>query len=157
MEAGESHYFTGRPCRSGHLSRRRTAKASCLECERVRMGGVPLSVRRARENRLYAADPRKGAAKARVRRWRNEYGVDFSTAEFEALSASQGERCAICNRAAKLCLDHCHDSRVVRGLLCNACNIAIGLLDDDAARLNAAADYLRRHQLPRLEIANGRK
>lgn len=32
--AGDNHYFTGVPCRYGHLTKRRTASAACCECER---------------------------------------------------------------------------------------------------------------------------
>lgn len=44
--------------------------------------------------------------------------------------------------AGKLCVDHCHDSTKVRGLLCNDCNLAVGYGKTEAI-LRAAADYLR--------------
>ena len=31
---GHSHYFTGKPCRSGHLSPRQTSNATCVQCAR---------------------------------------------------------------------------------------------------------------------------
>ncbi len=34
IELGLTHYFTGRPCPFGHISRRRTASGRCLECGR---------------------------------------------------------------------------------------------------------------------------
>ena len=33
---GLKHYFTGRPCRRGHVSLRTVTSATCLECERVK-------------------------------------------------------------------------------------------------------------------------
>ena len=38
-----------------------------------------------------------------------------------------------------------HVTRAVRGLLCDPCNKALGLMQDDPARLRAAAEYLERH------------
>ena len=42
-------------------------------------------------------------------------------------------------------IDHCHVSGKVRGILCSRCNHAIGLFEDDAARLLRAAAYLTDH------------
>jgi len=34
---GESHYFTGIPCKNGHVAQRNVKNGSCLECVRIRM------------------------------------------------------------------------------------------------------------------------
>ncbi len=62
------------------------------------------------------------------------------------MMAQQGRVCAICKQPcghySRLSLDHDHISGRVRGLLCNNCNRAIGMLGDDPARLVRAAEYL---------------
>lgn len=69
------------------------------------------------------------------------YGL--SLADFRALQARQGNVCAICRRPARmLCIDHCHVTGRVRGLLCRKCNSALGLYDDDPRLLHAAIEYL---------------
>jgi Recombination endonuclease VII len=70
------------------------------------------------------------------------YGI--SPAEYDALLAKQGGACAICRKRSKgrLCVDHCHVTGMVRGLLCNECNSALGYLKDDQASLVAALAYL---------------
>jgi Recombination endonuclease VII len=70
------------------------------------------------------------------------YGI--SAAEYDALLAKQGGACAICRKRSKarLCVDHCHVTGTVRGLLCRACNVALGALKDDQASLVAALAYL---------------
>lgn len=51
--------------------------------------------------------------------------------------------CAICGaHPERLRFDHDHETDEFRGLLCNNCNVAIGMLDDDTDRLEAAISYL---------------
>jgi hypothetical protein len=70
------------------------------------------------------------------------YGI--SMADYEAMFERQGGACAICKRTGvTLCVDHCHLTGEVRGLLCSQCNSAIGFCSDDPAVLQAAAAYLQ--------------
>jgi hypothetical protein len=79
-------------------------------------------------------------------RLRKEYGI--TAQEYDDIAESQGGRCAICgvtsadNTGRRLAVDHCHDTGLVRGLLCSPCNMAIGLLGDDPIRLSNAIAYL---------------
>lgn len=86
------------------------------------------------------------------------YGI--SGADYDSISASQDHRCRICFKRSTtpLCVDHCHKTKKVRGLLCKKCNFAIGLLDDNTENLKRALKYLNetrgrkrngnRHELP---------
>ncbi len=76
---------------------------------------------------------------------RHEYGLE--AAEYDALAAAQGNRCAICRkdspgRRKYWCVDHDHETGSVRGLLCGHCNSGIGLLGDTADGVRAALVYL---------------
>jgi len=52
--------------------------------------------------------------------------------------------CAICRTrpARTLCVDHCHVTGQVRGLLCSGCNLGIGQFKDNPALLQAAIAYI---------------
>lgn len=47
-------------------------------------------------------------------------------------------------RPRYLSIDHCHASGEFRGLLCNSCNLALGMFRDDADLMRRAADYVTR-------------
>lgn len=67
---------------------------------------------------------------------------------YDALVAHQGEKCAICAKtpadghSTRLVIDHCHETGVVRGLLCSNHNSVIGFAGDDEVVLMAAIDYV---------------
>lgn len=59
---------------------------------------------------------------------------------------NQDGKCAICASELKYDrhthVDHDHVTKRVRGLLCGACNKALGLFKDNATALRAAAAYV---------------
>ena len=70
------------------------------------------------------------------------YGL--SLADYRALQQRQGNACAICRKVTRvLCIDHCHVTGRVRGLLCRRCNSALGFYADDQGLLRAALAYLQ--------------
>ena len=42
----------------------------------------------------------------------------------------------------RLCIDHCHDTKKPRGLLCHQCNTALGLLGDNVQVILGLSQYL---------------
>jgi hypothetical protein len=78
--------------------------------------------------------------------WRNI--KDMTADAFAELWTVQKGRCAICQEPLKLGargvhVDHDHRSRIVRGLLCNSCNVGLGMFKDNPELLIAAIDYLK--------------
>jgi len=77
-----------------------------------------------------------------------KYGI--TAADRDRMLREQGGVCLICAGADPKgpngwAIDHCHDTGAVRGILCNPCNMALGLLQDTSAVAISAADYLKRH------------
>jgi hypothetical protein len=88
----------------------------------------------------------KAPAQVRFPATIKKYGL--SRFDYWRLLAKQNNRCAICGELQNgraLHLDHCHTSNKVRALICHGCNIAIGMIKEDAQTARAIADYLDRH------------
>jgi hypothetical protein len=83
-----------------------------------------------------------------ILRLRLKHKYKMSLEDYERMLKAQGGVCAICYQpnpgGKRLAVDHDHATGRVRGLLCQACNLALGFMRDNAARLNAAAYYLER-------------
>lgn len=81
--------------------------------------------------------------------WRKKshlkYSYNISIEDYETLLAAQNGICAICGKEEShrsLSVDHNHNTGAVRGLLCNNCNVAIGMLNDDPNLCIKASRYL---------------
>lgn len=83
---------------------------------------------------------------------RNQYGLSLAT--YLELLKRQQNSCGCCGRGIKArwatinaseraCVDHCHDTGVIRGLLCTNCNTGIGLLGDNLNGVKKALTYLK--------------
>jgi hypothetical protein len=71
-----------------------------------------------------------------------EYGPN-GLVHYETQYSKQKGCCAICQKHLKvLCQDHNHENQQLRGLLCSACNRALGLLKDNLTFIKAAVQYL---------------
>lgn len=86
-------------------------------------------------------------------RLRKFFGIKIS--DKNKMLKKQKYKCAICNKREtgthnnkgfiqkrELCLDHCHVSGKIRGLLCNKCNRGLGFFNDCVPRLKKAVKYL---------------
>jgi hypothetical protein len=74
------------------------------------------------------------------------YGI--TKQQFLQLAYEQGYRCAVCDSSSedapyRLAIDHNHTTNEIRGLLCSNCNYGLGIMNDDADRLEKAAQYLK--------------
>lgn len=76
------------------------------------------------------------------------YGLSLE--DVQRLNEEQAYRCKICSihvndltgKKKKLCVDHCHTTGKVRGLLCEVCNSMLGMARDSTITLQAAIAYL---------------
>lgn len=131
---GSNEYWTGIPCKSGHIAFRTVWRSNCRECER--------------ESKLRRAD--KIAEWQRAYRSRNtEKRRAYSRHVEQKLplpSHAAPATCECCGgtSAKALSLDHCHNTNSFRGWLCERCNLSIGGLGDDLEGLLRAVAYLQK-------------
>ena len=93
-------------------------------------------------SKVYTARPEAKAART-AQHLKAKYNITL--ADYSKMLDSQGGVCAICCMppgSKRLGVDHNHSTGAVRGLLCYACNMAIGLLHDNADRIRKAASYI---------------
>jgi len=85
----------------------------------------------------------------RNRELKRKYGISLD--EYNQLVESQGDSCAICGTTDKgvargkfryWSVDHNHATGEVRGLLCQKCNVLLGMAKDDISILEKAIEYL---------------
>lgn len=91
--------------------------------------------------------------KIRDYRMQREFGISLE--KYNEMLAAQKGVCAICGnpetgkrngKIRLLAIDHCHDSKKVRGLLCGNCNPMIGYAGERIEVLENAIVYLREHE-----------
>ena len=96
-----------------------------------------MSVKKGKRTNTY-----EGPSEQTLRRY------DITKEEYSMLFNQQQGLCAICklspDRYNDMCVDHDHESGVVRGLLCTKCNVGLGMFCTQPVILRRAAEYLER-------------
>ena len=124
----------------------------CVECREVFVPNHHTQIvcssecRQIRRSRLVTCIPQEKKqqqwSKAHQRRRFKSYGITESI--FLHMLTQQASGCAICGGSLeqKACIDHCHTTGIVRGILCDNCNKALGLFKDNPNVLRKATVYL---------------
>lgn len=98
---------------------------------------------RRKDKYKYDADIERG------RQYQKRYGITLE--EVLSMAEKQNYRCPICNKQCKFfagnkgdafVVDHCHETKIVRGLICATCNRGLGMFYDNPEVLKKAAEYL---------------
>lgn len=97
------------------------------------------------ETRKYKAQTDAQKMKARDNAYKRLYGITLEY--YNALFIQQSGKC-VCGKHQSeldraLVVDHNHETKVVRGLLCPGCNLAIGNAKENPETLIVLANYLR--------------
>jgi len=99
---------------------------------------------KARTTAWKARDPE--GFKLAKRRYYLQHQYKLTPEQLETLLTKQKYQCAICYRPLKAIrkwhIDHCHDTKKIRGILCVACNHLLGCARDNLAILGRATKYL---------------
>ena len=121
-------------------------RGTCKECRHddrkkwLKNGGNVLDAKIAREYRKT-----KKANKARLCRL-----YDITPEEWQRMFDKQEGKCLICETHQSdlkqtLNVDHCHETGIVRGLLCGPCNQALGIMKDNRNIVLRMVKYIDNH------------
>lgn len=150
LAVGAEHYFTGQPCKRGHIDRRSTAWLICRSCDHLRTAAYRIGKKDIfRKHSANWYQNNKEKAKAANAAWRSanreltrlygrKYSLlkrcadgEFTLADIKAILKSQRNRCAYCRRPTKNGYHVDHIQPVSKGgsnhprnlqILCQPCN-----------------------------------
>lgn len=107
-----------------------------------------------KEQRRHYAKKNPDRMSRNAYRWRLKKYYGLTLEEYEKKLIAQNGLCAICQQPEttvlkksliRLAVDHSHKTGKVRDLLCANCNAALGFLNEDILKFQAAIAYLRKH------------
>lgn len=89
----------------------------------------------------------------RIRVWKIKNIYNLSEKDFYKLIDSQNCKCALCDKELERStlsksthIDHCHDTGIVRGILCSVCNTQLGIYEK--LKKNPKVENYLRNTLP---------
>lgn len=130
-------------------------QSSCLDCNRERLN--------ANAKRWYQANTQKGLAIAH--KWKalnpdkhtdlllkKRYNITLD--QKKKMHEEQSGKCPICLKhekdlKRKLVVDHCHETKKVRELLCDSCNRALGFIGENIETAKRLVEYIVKHRKAR--------
>jgi hypothetical protein len=140
------YYPRCKPCRAETHREYYRANRDKFRAYKARAQNETLEERDARIQKRKDEAP----GKRKVAKWkahiRKTLGVTPET--YAKMLEAQDSKCAICGttepggKRERFCIDHCHSTSEIRGLLCVSCNSGLGYFKDSAGRLSSAAAYL---------------
>ena len=106
------------------------------------------------KGRIFTEEHRKNMAKSGEKNGNWKGGVS-PIARVKYAPRPRPEICEVCGafgRDSKLgiCYDHDHTTNKFRGWICYRCNVALGMVKDNAETLIALAEYLKNSRLTQI-------
>lgn len=119
---GHTHYKS--KCKKGHDGIRDIKYQSCIDCS----------------NSYTTKEHQRNLVLIR------KFGITLE--EYDFLLNHQEFKCGICgcgqaDKTYGLAVDHCHETNIIRGLLCRDCNIGLGMFKDDVVLLEKAIKWIK--------------
>lgn len=124
----------------------KAVRSYCKECTTNDLNAIP----RRKHKDLPTEKKERRKQTYQKHRLKKFYGI--APEDYEGMLETQDGKCAICGARepggkhnGNFMIDHCHKTGGVRGLLCNRCNLAIGVLKDDLVLIDQVRKYIEAH------------
>jgi tRNA G26 N,N-dimethylase Trm1 len=128
----------------GNRNRSEKSKSLCNSCK---FSGTknPAYKKPAYNKGIFTITEEQRRKDARNRALKRNFGITQDN--YDSILISQENKCKICGipqtlLSKPLYVDHCHNTKQIRGLLCRNCNTGLGLFKDNSDILQMAARYL---------------
>ncbi len=106
------------------------SRGACQKCYRAWRQGL-----------IVTAEEKARLAFLRSQKW-HKHHFGFDSQSRNRLFDEVGHKCEACGSAKRLCVDHDHVTRRVRGVLCDTCNRTLGLIELYPNALKGILAYL---------------
>lgn len=124
-------------------------KSNCKSCCKITVKkSYAKNKEKYKDSQIKYVEKNKRKISTYKRDWHFKNKYNLSLEELDAMKIAQNFCCKICGKheletpRQSLCVDHCHVTKKVRGLLCESCNQALGLFYDNPENLQKALEYL---------------
>lgn len=136
-------------CEQWRQSHKKAASESSMRWAKAHPENVRKNNSRYQKSEKAQSRMKTPESKRRQKKWMIKYQYGLTSEDFERLEAAYSGKCPICGRTDReLCVDHDHNTGVVRGMLCRTCNAGLGCLGDSVEGLIKALSYLQSHNRP---------
>lgn len=170
IEEGKTTYESGTECKNCGTFEKYVKNSSCVACVKTKTYNRDPSISKkyikSEKGRKWLNDYRKTEVYRDVQNryvrkdyqknkdWyveRNlKHNYNLSLDDYKELIESQNNQCYICLKPPKnkmLCVDHNHETGLVRKLLCHGCNTALGLVNENPEVLKNMIKYIEEHNI----------
>jgi hypothetical protein len=131
-----------RTCKRGHENPQRNKCGACVPCQKEL--GLARYKRDPSARVASAVSYAKRHPEAR-RDQQRAYRLGVSVVDVRTALSRSGGKCEACGKAlthATACIDHCHATGRVRGVLCRFCNALEGMLNKRSERVGQVLAYV---------------
>lgn len=150
IENGEKTY-NGVPCKKCGSTLKHVSSYSCVDCNVKRSLSklydeeLMAQYRTKDKRKKYIEENKEKREIIKLKSRLKKYGLSMD--DYNLIHEQQKGKCYICQGDSKrkhLSVDHCHKTNKVRGLLCESCNVGLGMFNDNVAFLKNAIEYLEK-------------
>ena len=127
------------------LGGRRPVCKFCIRKQQKKSYKANAKIRRVKQRKWHIDNPRA----SRGSKLKSTYGITIE--EYDTMFEIQGGACLICGcpetasrngKTKNLAVDHNHITGKIRGLLCQKCNQALGLLSENPVVIKSLLEYI---------------
>lgn len=162
LEAG-LQFYEGKPCKNCGGTQRNVSDWNCTECGRARARVASEKAKHDGRRKINRQKYESGeAGKANRKRWyegggrtanrkamlKSKFGITLE--DYDRMLLEQQGCCKVCgihvdDYYRHLAVDHDHTTGKVRALLCDPCNVALGMLKEDTDIMKKLIKYVEGH------------